>query len=164
MIVPPEALVRGRSESGFTLLELLIVLVIVSITMGVGIVGYRTLQQNTAARRGAEVFAMDLTLARSSAVRERRPVAIVFEEADLRYVIRTSEGRVIRVRDFSPAGEIRLGAISVELDGDSVAFNARGISDLAGAGGPLGRARFVAGGGRYEVEFNALGTSRIEPF
>jgi prepilin-type N-terminal cleavage/methylation domain-containing protein len=164
MIVLPEALGRGKSEGGFTLLELIIVLAIVSITMGVGLVGYRTIQENTAARRAAEVFAMDLTLARSSAVRERRPVAIVFDEANLRYVIRTGAGRVIRVRDFSPEGEIRLGAISVELTGDSVAFNARGISDLDGAGGSLGRARFEAGGGRYEVEFNALGNSRVEPF
>lgn len=164
MIVPPGGSGRGKSRGGFSLLELVIVLVIVGVTLGIGMVGYRSYQEGTAARRAAEVFAMDLSVARSSAVRERRPVTVIFDEANLSYRIQTSEGRVIRVRDFSPGGEIRVGAISLDLDGDEVVFNGRGIADLAGASGSLGRARFQAGSGRYEVQFNALGTARIEPF
>lgn len=164
MIVAQGGSPRRATRNGFSLLELVVVLVIVGVTMGVGITGYRTYQQNTAARRAAEVFVMDLSVARSSAVRERRPVAVIFDEANLSYRIETSQGRVIRVRDFSSQGEIPIGSISLDLNGDEVVFNGRGFADLAGAVGSLGLARFEAGGGRYEVRFNALGRARIEPF
>lgn len=163
---PPGA----RPDEGFSLLELLIVLVLTAVTTGLGVMGYRSYQESTSARRAAEVFVMDLNLARSAAARERRSVAIVFDEAGLVYRIRTHEdagggsGRVVRVRDFSTDGEIPLGAISLDLDGDSVAFDGRGVADISGAGGPVARARFEAGGGRYEVRFNTLGTARIDPF
>jgi len=162
--------VREEADGGFSLLELLVVLLIVGVTASLGVMGYRSYQENTAARRAAEVFVMDLSMARSAAVRERRAVAVVFDEANLIYRIRThqggadGDGRQIQVRDFSPRGEIRLGGVSLDLVGDSVVFNARGLADLSGGGGGLGTARFVAGNGRYEVAFNALGRARIEPF
>lgn len=156
---------RGRPDEGFSLLELLVVMLIVGVTVGIGVMGYRTYAENTAARRAAEVFAMDLSLARSAAVRERRPVTVEFDEANLVYRIETGEGRLVRMRDFSAGGEIRLGSIAlVDPAGGVFEFSPRGHADLSGTGSGLGMARFVAGGGRYQVTFNALGTSRVEPF
>ena len=156
---------RGWPDEGFSLLELLVVMLIVGVTVGIGVMGYRTYAENTAARRAAEVFAMDLSLARSAAVRERRPVTVEFDEANLVYRIETGEGRLVRMRDFSAGGEIRLGSIAlVDPAGGVFEFSPRGHADLSGTGSGLGMARFVAGGGRYQVTFNALGTSRVEPF
>jgi type II secretion system protein H len=151
-------------REGFSLLELVVVLVIIGVALGIAAMGYRTYQENTSTRRAAEVFVMDLTTARSSAIRERRSVAITFEGTSLRYRVETDEGRVVQVRDFSPAGEIRLGGIVLDLPGEAVVFDARGFASLEGGSGSLGVARFRAGASGHEVRFNALGRARIEPF
>ena len=119
-------------------------------------------QTRTAAQRAAQVFALDIGLARTMAVRSRETVIIDFDESQVSYLVRSESGDTIVKRGFSQTDEIRLDSINLQLTGDSLLFNSRGVGDLSGASSSLGVARFVAGDTGYEVSFNGMGASKVD--
>ena len=148
-----------RSRDGFTILELLVVMALVAITLAITQQVYDRYQERTATRRAAKLFGLDLSLARSAAVQGRRRAVIRFDEAGRSYEVRSN--RLLLRRSFGPGSDAPLESIDLELPGDSVAFNARGMADLGGVPGSLGRAVFYAGETSFAVSFNALGASRV---
>lgn len=148
-------------HTGFTLVEMVVVLVIASFVLGMSAIALREYGARTSARRAADMFARDLVIARTTALRERAVVSIVFDEFGLAYKIHSSAGRVVATRGFGPGTEVPLGTIDLELTEDSVPFNARGISTLAGAAGSLGTAQFGAGSVTYSVSFSGLGAAEV---
>ncbi|NIP58121.1 MAG: prepilin-type N-terminal cleavage/methylation domain-containing protein [Gemmatimonadetes bacterium] len=150
----------GRSwRAGFTILELLVVMALVVITLAITQQTYGLYQERTATRRAAKLFGLDLSLARSAAVQGRMNVVIRFDEAAREYEV-ISNRRIMR-RDFGDDSDVPLESIDLELPGDSVVFDARGVADLSGIAGSLGRATFEVGGSSYAVSFNALGASKV---
>ena len=119
-------------------------------------------QARTAAQRAAQVFALDIGLARTMAVRSRENVIILFDESQVSYLVRSESGDTIVMRGFSQTDEIWLDSINLQLTGDSLVFNSRGVGDWSGAGSSLGVARFVAGDTGYEVSFNGMGASKVD--
>ena len=148
---------------GFTLLEVAIVLGITGLMLGLGGIAFSGFFQRSSARRAAELFAQDLTAARSYALRSREPVVIRFFESTLWYEVTTvsSATQIVR-RRFGGGADIDLTALTLNMAGDEVVFSARGIADLSGAGGPLGTASFSSGATTYTVSFNGMGASKIE--
>ena len=157
----------GRSRSvgsgGFTLLEMMVVLILASTALAVTLFTFTQYNERTAARRAAELFARDLTLARSSAARSREAVTVRFYEASRWYTITAASGRELTRRRYGTDGDIRLEALDLALPGDSLVFDDGGVADLSGGGSTLGRAVFTAGPTSFSVHFNALGVSRLEP-
>lgn len=119
-------------------------------------------QSRTAAHRAAQVFAMDLRLARTSAVRRREAVIVDFDEAGGSYLIRLESGDWIVRREFDQDDDIPLDSLNLHLAGDSLVFNSRGVGDLSGSGSSLGVASFAAGASVYDVFFNVMGASRLD--
>lgn len=78
-----------RSRNGFTLMELLIVLIIVGIAGGVAMTNVSASMRQTRVQRAASVIATDLRQAHSLAARQRRPV-----EIDIDTVL-----HIVRIRD-----------------------------------------------------------------
>ena len=64
-------------------------------------------------------------------------------------------------REFEAGQDIRLDALDLQMSGDSLVFDARGVVDLSGAGSSLGVARFTAGEMEYDVSFNSMRASRV---
>lgn len=152
-----------RHRAGFTVVELLIVLTLTAVMLGMAGLTLGRYVARTTARRAAQVFAQDLAQARMFSVRSREPVVIRFFESTLRYEIATGDGLTQLVsRRFDGQGSFDLSGLALDIDGDSFVFSRRGIADLDGAEGPLGKARFEAGRASYTVSFNSLGASRIE--
>ena len=115
------------------------------------------------ARRAAQVFAQDLTAARSYAIRSQEPVVIRFYEGSLWYEVETqSTGTEIARRRFGVNADIDLSGVTLDMSGDTVVFNTRGMADMSGAGGPLGTASFSSGATTYTVSFNGMGASKID--
>lgn len=156
---PRTARKRRRTRDGFTILELLIVMTLVAITLAITQQIYDGYQERTATRRAARLFGLDLSLARSAAVQGRRNAVIRFDEAARTYEVRSN--RLLTRRGFDAGSDIPLESIDLEMPGDSVVFDARGMADLGGVPGTLGRAVFRAGGTAFAVSFNALGASRV---
>jgi Tfp pilus assembly protein FimT len=136
-------------------------LVTVGLMTSVGMTSYGEYVRRTSARRAAEVFAADLALARSTAIRGRQSVVVAFDEASLQYVVTTARGDSVLLRRFGPRDELRLDAIDLEFAANSVTFNSRGFADLSGASGSIGRATFRRGSDTYATSFNALGASKV---
>jgi type II secretory pathway pseudopilin PulG len=119
--------------------------------------------QRVNAERAAQVFAQDLTLARLWAVRSREPVVIRFYEGSLWYEVEAqSSATEVARRRFGTNADIDLSGATLDLPGDSLVFDLRGIADLSGAGGPLGTATFSSGPVTYRVSFNSMGASKID--
>lgn len=150
-----------RTRRGMTLVEVLVAMTLALVTLTTALTVFSGYLGRTTAQRAAQVFARDLALARSSAVRSREWVFVTFDEVALTYTVRTATGDTVVSRGFGGSSEVRLDSIDLEIIGDSVGFDAKGVADLSGAGGPLGFARFAAGGFVYLVSFNSMGASRV---
>ncbi len=153
--------IPGRGARGFTLIELVVVLVLAGVTIAVANGGLTGYTQRIAAHHAAQLFVRDLSLARAHAVRGREPVVIRFSESSRWYSISTmTTGRELIRRRFNVNADIRLAAIDLEIPGDTLFFNSRGV--LSDVGGQLGTATFSMGAETYAVSFNALGASKVE--
>ena len=134
-----------------------------SLVLGFASLTFSGFLHRSAARRAAELFAQDLTAARSYAVRSREPVVIRFYESTLWYEVETQvTATTVARRRFGTNADVDLSAVTLDLAGDSLLFSARGVADLSGAGGALGTATFSSGATSYTVSFNGMGASKIE--
>ena len=141
---------------------MLVSLILFTIAMALTSVVFSGYQSRTAAQRAAQVFTMDLSLARTSAVRGREAVIVDFDEAGMSYCIRLESGDTIVEREFGQDDDIPLDLLNLQLTGDSLVFDARGVGDLSGSGSSLGIASFAAGETIYDVSFNVMGASRLD--
>ncbi len=160
-----DVVARGKDSSaplGFTVVEMLVSLILFTISLSLATSVFSGYQARTAAQRAAQVFAMDLSVARAAAVRGRVPVIVDFDEAGKTYLIRVESGDTLIQREFGREDDIPLDSLNLQLTGDSVVFNARGVGDLSGSGSPLGTASFAAGPMVYDVSFNVMGASKVE--
>ncbi len=150
-----------KRDAGFTLIEILVVLVIMGITLAVVATTFNRYLDRSSAKRAAEIFGQDLTVARNAASRSRQTVVIDFDEGNLSYIVRVEEGDALLYRFFDADSDITLASLDLQMIGDTVAFNSQGIADLSGAVGTLGKAVFTAGNTTYAVSFNSMGSSRV---
>jgi len=152
-----------NTRDGFTILELIVVLTLSAVMLSIVAISFTAYMTRTSAHRAAQVFARDLVLARSTAMRGRETVVIRFYEASRWYEIATVDsGKEVVRRRLGVNGDIELSGVTLDLAGDTVFFDSRGMADLTGAMGPLGSATFSSGSVTYEVSFNSMGASRIE--
>jgi type II secretory pathway pseudopilin PulG len=143
-------------------IELLVTLILFTIALALGSTVFSGYQSRTAAHRAAQVFTMDLSLARTSAVRGREVVVVDFDEVGGSYVIRMESGDTLLKREFGRDDDIPLDSLNLQLTGDSLAFDTRGVGDLSGSASPLGMASFAAGANVYDVSFNVMGASKVD--
>ena len=149
----------GRvGRGGFTLVEMLIALTLIAVATAIGASALRAYYETTVSRRAASVIAGDIAVTRSAAVKLGRNVSLVAREDSLSYVIRSDSGTVLYPRrSFDTQSELPLTSLDVQLDGDSMTFNPRGILISGGT-----RRIDVAVSSRgMGVEFNVLGRTRI---
>lgn len=155
---------RGRSHAmrrkGFTLIEVTVVLVIAAVALGISGMFFTGFLSRNSARRAAQIFSRDLAQARSFSTRSREAVTVYFREDSLSYRVESEGGRLLVRRQFQPEDELSLSLVDLELDGDTLRFDGRGLAELPGA---VGTAAFGAGADVYEVRFNGTGTSRVAP-
>jgi Tfp pilus assembly protein FimT len=151
-------------KRGFMLIELTVVVTIGAIVVTLGGLAFSGYFQRNSARRAAQVFAQDLVSARSFAVRSQEPVVIRFYESSLWYEVesQTTTTEIARRRFTGTNADIALSAVTLDMTGDSLVFNTRGIVDMSGAGGSLGTATFSSGAVTYTVSFNGMGASKID--
>lgn len=148
---------RKQSERGFTLVELLIVLSIVSLSLLVANSSYSTFRESSTLNRAARVVAADVSLARSHAIRNRTSVALVATEATRSYVIRDAAGTVYLNRVFESTSEMPLDLLNVQMSGDSIVFNSRGLMAILGSA----NIDIERNGVGRRVALNAIGRWRI---
>lgn len=146
------------AEGGFTLVELLIAITVISLVVAIGTSGLREYYERTVVRQAAEVFAADIAVTRSAAIKLRQNVSLVVREDSLAYRIRSDSGTVLRpTRRFNSDSELPLTALDLKLTGDSLTFNSRGVMISPGTR-EIDVARNERGA---RIQFNVLGRTRI---
>lgn len=154
---------RDARRGGFTLIEILIVLTIGAVVITMGTLTFSGYFHRTSARRAAQLFAQDLVAARGFAIRSQEPVVIRFYEPTLWYEVEVqSTSTEIARRRFGANADIDLSGVTLDMAGDSLVFDRRGLADMSGAGGALGTATFSSGAVTYTVSFNGMGASKID--
>lgn len=159
---------RGRgvgkplSSRGVTLVELLVVMGIVAITLTLGIQAFSSYSDQNAAQRAGELFTRDLGVTRSTAVRERQPVRLCLQVDSMQYQIITAAGRSVATRQFGEGSPHRLSGMELDLSGECVTFDRRGLADLSGASSAVGTLELRSNSATAIVTFNAMGVTRVE--
>lgn len=148
--------VHRHNQRGFTLVEVLIALTIVSIVTLMTTTAFRSFRQRTILNRAARAVAADAALTRTYAIRGRTNVSMVVDEANQRYQIRDAAGAVLKTRQFDGESDLPLDSLDLRLSGDSLTFNARGMLMTAFAQIDVGT---IAGS--RTVQVNGLGRYRI---
>lgn len=163
---PPDFTGKGvgspSSRRGVTLVELLVVMGIVAITLTLGIQAFSSYSDENAAQRAGEIFTRDLGLTRSTAVRERQSVSLCLQVDSMQYEISTAAGRRVATRQFGEGSPHRLSGMELNLAGECVTFDRRGLADLTGAPSPVGTLELRSNSATSIVTFNAMGVTRVE--
>ena len=148
-------------RQGFTLLEVLFVLMISVIMMTAVVNGFSRYTRERSAQQAAYLLSRDLRLARASAIGSRQPVSLVVTSATRSYVIRDTVGNVIARRTFAAGSELMIESLTLGQPGDSVTFSPQGVATLTNATNGLVEAVVGSPTREYVVRFNATGSSRI---
>lgn len=141
------------------------VLVMAGLVMGFAGLTFGGYFQRASAKAAAQVFAGDLTLARSTAMRSRQAVVLrFFEEGGWYRIQMAGSGTELVRRRFRANADVDLSSIDLVFRGDSVLFTARGVVDLENiqGKGSLGEARFSSGSTVFKVYFNSMGASKVQ--
>jgi prepilin-type N-terminal cleavage/methylation domain-containing protein len=151
--------VRRGSQSGFTLVELLIGITIMSVVGLMANTSFRNFRQRTILNRAAQVVAADAAMTRTYAIRERGNVSMVADEATQSYQIRNASGTVLKTRWFDVDSDLPLDSLDIVNTGDSLTFNARGMLvssfGIIDIGSNAGSKRLIVNGlGRHRVITN----------
>jgi len=144
------------SERGFTIVEMLIVVTILSLVALLANTSFRNFRERAILNRAARVVATDMALTRSLAIRERQNVSLVADESGLTYAIRNANGDTLAVRSLDSSSDFAVDSLNVLAAGDSITFNSRGLLLTAVARVDVGRAS-----GDRQVQVNAVGRARI---
>ncbi len=107
----PRLPISGR-RSGFTLIETIIVLVIISMMAAVIAPKVNSAIGQSRVENSARVIAADLQLAFSLASRNRTPLRITVDASAATYSIVTRAGTVIRERDLGDGSDLHVGTMS----------------------------------------------------
>jgi type II secretion system protein H len=104
-------------RAGFTLVELMMVLALLGIISAMGVWGMLPALEHEKVRGAAGIIIADVQYAQTLAARQRRPVAIIFNESLRMYVIRDRGGTTIyRERFLGDDSDYDLEAMVVEVD------------------------------------------------
>ena len=147
---------RRGNQAGFTLVELLIGITIMSVVGLIANTSFRSFRQRTILNRAAQVVAADAAMTRTYAIRERANISLVADESTQSYQIRDASGTVLKTRWFDGDSDLPLDALDIVNTGDSLTFNARGMLISA-----FGVIDIGSDAGSKRVIVNGLGRHRV---
>jgi prepilin-type N-terminal cleavage/methylation domain-containing protein len=99
---------RGPRTAGFTIIELVMVMVLISILASIAYLRVGPTLERTRVRGATNIMAGDLQYAQVLAARYRTPMTISVNAAAKTYPIMDRAANVYRVRDFGPGGDYAL--------------------------------------------------------
>ncbi len=155
---------RTTEQGGFSLIEVLMVLILLSIVLGIGAQGMQGFNEASTATRAANAVAGDITLTRSYAVQRLSEVRLIADEAARTYAIvdvGANPDDTLLTRRFSASSDLPLTRLDVGTGGNHVAFNSRGMVVTGGSVGTdtIEVERLDSG---RRIVISPLGRTRVE--
>jgi prepilin-type N-terminal cleavage/methylation domain-containing protein len=143
----------SASRAGFTLPEVVTVLMLVGIMLGIAATQYSSYLRRTVPERAAGVVGSYVSLTRNFSVQRRASVTLALDPGTRTMMIRTQED-TIRFMSFGTNSDLVLTTLDSNFPGDSLVFNARGMCSPCGV---EGKGITVTAGETYFITFTALG-------
>lgn len=103
---------RGGPRAGYTLLEVLVVVVVMALLAAYGFVRFGPALAHSRVRDAANVLASDLQYAEMLAVKEQEPIIVTVDGTGFRYTIADRAGVVYRTRALGTTSDYRLDELS----------------------------------------------------
>ncbi len=146
-------------NAGFTLVELLIVMLMLSVMTTIAVAQYRTYLDRVGPERAARLIGTYLSLTRGYAIRRRAPVSLVMDGTDRKMWIRSATD-TIQSRELGDDTDFRIVTLTMGFPGDSISFSSRGVCRECGLTG-TGTITVAGEHVGYVVTFNALGVWKM---
>ena len=105
-----------RSRSGFTLLELMMVVVIAGLTLAIGVTGMAGAQNRVRLDRAASVLSDDIQSAFALVGRDRKPVRVVYDAANVRFILTDRTGtNIFRIQTLGQESEYKMTSSTIAV-------------------------------------------------
>lgn len=153
-------IVKTRRPSGFTLIEMIMVLLIASVMTSIAAGQYRTYMDRIGPERAARMVGTYIATTRSFAIQSRAPVTLFADPVQRKLWIRTSTD-TIRSVELGAETEYLVTSLEMDFPGDSMTFSSRGICRECGVTG-TGAITVASPKAGYVVTFNALGVWKMD--
>ena len=121
-----------RSRKGFTLIELMMVIVIAGLTLGIGVTGLANAQYRIRADRAAAVLSDDIQSAFALVGRDRKPVRVVWDASKTRFLLTDRSGtNLFRIRPLGLETEYKLSSSSIVVSDTAFEIYPPGLAESA---------------------------------
>lgn len=118
-------LTAARRQTGVTIIELMIAVVLLSLLVGIGVPTFRSWIQNSQVRTGADAVLNGIQLARAEAIRRNKPVEFILRDGTDWSVVLVSPRTTLQERTGSEGS--KNAEFEVEPAGaDRITFNPMG--------------------------------------
>jgi type IV fimbrial biogenesis protein FimT len=116
----------GRGERGFTLVEVIITMIVLSLILGAGMASLHRYIRQQQVDRAADAILWEITVARSYAIRKGESVRLVIDEASRSLTVR-DDAQTWRTLRLGPGTELPVDSLTIDIPGDSLIFSFRGF-------------------------------------
>lgn len=126
------ALRDRRAPAGFTLIELMMVIVVVGLTLGIGVTGMASAQYRIRVDRAMAVLSDDIQSGFALVGRDRKPVLVVWDATNVRFLL-TDRNAVnkFRIRPLGKDTEYKLTASSIVVSDTAFEIYPPGLAEGA---------------------------------
>ncbi len=151
---------QRHRNAGFTLLEMLMVMLIVAVMTSVAGAQYRDYVDRIGPERAARLIGTNVLLTRSYAIQRRAPVSLVLDTTEQKMWIRSATD-TIRSLELGADSDFRIETLTMGFPGDSISFSSRGVCRECGL---TGTGNITVAGEKvgYLITFNALGVWKMD--
>ena len=117
---------------GFTLIELMTVIVVAGLTLAIGVTGMARAQYRIRADRAAAVLSDDIQSAFALVGRDRKPVRVVWDASKVRFLLTDRTGTaVFRIRPLGVETEYKLAASNLVVSDTAFEIFPPGLAESA---------------------------------
>lgn len=149
-----------RRPNGFTLIEVLMVLLIAGVMTSIAAGQYRTYLDRIGPERAANMVGTYIAMTRSFAIQSRAPVTLFVDPTARKLWIRTLAD-TLRSVELGADTDFLISTLEMGFPGDSMTFSARGVCRECGVTG-TGSITVAGEKVEYLITFNALGVWKKE--
>ena len=119
-------------QKGFTLLELMMVIVIAGLTLAIGVTGLARAQYRIRVDRAASVLSDDIQSAFALVGRDRKPVRVVWDASKTRFLLTDRSGtNLFRIRPLGLETEYKLASSSFVVSDTAFEIYPPGLAESA---------------------------------
>ena len=122
----------ARGRAGFTLLELMMVIVIASLCLAIGVTGIAGAQNRVRLDRAASVLSDDIQSAFALVGRDRKPVRVVYDASNVRFLLTDRGGtNIFRIRSLGMDSEYKMTGSTIIVSDTAFEIYPPGLAESA---------------------------------